>query len=384
MSVRRVWLSVLVSLSCLSAPVFAQGGAYIVRLGNDTIAVEKFTRTATHLDADLAMHLPRAALRHYSYDFTAGGVAMRGEATSISPSNPSAPVLSHTVTAFVGDSAFSESDRDTATTRRRVGFPHGAGVVPVYGPFSLWEVLALKQLHGFSDSTVFTGYALGQQGTYDFSAWKMAGDSLGLATPWDVYHAKVDRDGRILGWIPHGGTQQWAVTRVNDVDVRGFAARWAAAESAQQGAWLSPRDTVRASVGGAQLLIDYGRPTKRGRVIFGNVVPWGSTWRTGANAATQFRTDHALEMGGVVIPAGFYTLWSVPTQGGWSLIINGETGQWGTEHKDERDLYRLPMQVSSTTRPVEQFTISVVPSASGGSLILEWDTMRASIPFAVR
>jgi hypothetical protein len=132
-------------------------------------------------------------------------------------------------------------------------------------------------------------------------------------------------------------------------------------------------------------MVDYSRPAKRGRVIFGSaIVPWGEVWRTGANAATQFRTDHALDMGGVTVPAGFYTLWTIPSPDGWKLLINSETGQWGTAHKAERDIYQLDMTMTTLPQPVERFTISIVPGAQGGTLSLEWDTTRASIPFAVR
>jgi hypothetical protein len=133
-------------------------------------------------------------------------------------------------------------------------------------------------------------------------------------------------------------------------------------------------------------MIDYSRPSKRGRVIFGStIVPWGEVWRVGANAATQFRTDKALEMGGVVVPAGFYTLWAIPAQsGGWKLLINSQTGQWGTAHDATKDIFQLPLATSTLPQPVERFTITVAPSGQGGTLNLDWDTVRASIPFTVR
>ena len=177
------------------------------------------------------------------------------------------------------------------------------------------------------------------------------------------------------------------MARVASVDITALATAFAARD--QQGqplGLLSPRDTVRASVGGASLMIDYGRPSKRGRQIFGStIVPWGQVWRTGANAATQFRTDKALDIGGVTLPAGFYTLWTIPEQtGGWRLVINSQTGQWGTAHDASKDLFQVPMTTSTLPQPVERFTISVVPSGPGGTLNLDWDTTRASIPFTVR
>ena len=139
-----------------------------------------------------------------------------------------------------------------------------------------------------------------------------------------------------------------------------------------------------ANAGGATLWIDYGRPAMRGRPIYGGIVPYGEVWRTGANAATQFRTDKALDFGGTVVPPGFYTLWTLPTAAGWKLIVNGETGQWGTAHKPEKDMFTMDMKVSTLPQVVERFTISIDPSSSGGVLNLEWDTTRASIAFTVK
>jgi hypothetical protein len=147
----------------------------------------------------------------------------------------------------------------------------------------------------------------------------------------------------------------------------------------------SPRDTTRATVSGAHLLVDYGRPSKRGREIFGGLVPWGQVWRTGANAATTFVTDKPLVIGTTPVPAGTYTVYSVPNQSGpWMLVINKQVKQWGTEYHEDRDLARIPMTTTSVSAPVEQFTIEIVPKAPGGTIDLVWDTTRASVGFRLQ
>src|SRR6266705_3353530 len=108
---------------------------------------------------------------------------------------------------------------------------------------------------------------------------------------------------------------------------------------------LSPADTVRASVAGAAVAVRYSRPSMRGRVIFGNVVPRNKVWRTGANEATVLETSADLSMAGTKVPAGKYTLWTIPAPGGWTLIVNKNTGQWGTEYDAQYDLARLDMKV---------------------------------------
>ncbi|CAA9344436.1 MAG: hypothetical protein AVDCRST_MAG11-3146 [uncultured Gemmatimonadaceae bacterium] len=146
----------------------------------------------------------------------------------------------------------------------------------------------------------------------------------------------------------------------------------------------SPRDTAEATVGGARVMVDYSRPSKRGRQIYGGLVPTNSVWRTGANAATTLVTSAPLRMGSTTVPAGTYTLYSLWTGSEWNLIVNKQTGQWGTEYKQGQDLARIPMQVKPAASPVEQFTITVEPSGqSGGVLALAWDDKRGELPFTV-
>ena len=116
------------------------------------------------------------------------------------------------------------------------------------------------------------------------------------------------------------------------------AARFEAAEAKSGVRELSVRDTVRARIGDATFTIDYGRPLARGRVLLGNILPYDHVWRTGANAATQFTTSAPLTLAGMRVPAGSYTLWTVPRTKGADLIVNKETGQWGTDYDGSKDL----------------------------------------------
>lgn len=147
---------------------------------------------------------------------------------------------------------------------------------------------------------------------------------------------------------------------------------------------LSPRDTSRVEVGGAAILVDYGRPYMRGRTIMGGLVPYGEVWRTGANAATTLVTDADLRIGDVNIPRGTYTLYTLPGPDQWQLIVNRQTGQWGTEYHAEQDLARIPMQRSELAQPMEQFTIGFAPQGlDGANLVMEWENTRVSVPVRV-
>ena len=128
---------------------------------------------------------------------------------------------------------------------------------------------------------------------------------------------------------------------------------------------------------GKTITVDYSRPSVKGRTIFGGLVPFGKVWRTGANSATTLKTNTDLTIGGTSVPAGTYTLYSIPEEKKWTLIINKETGQWGTKYDQSKDLARVEMKVSKPASPTEQFTIGFdQTSASAAVLKLVWaDTM---------
>jgi hypothetical protein len=143
----------------------------------------------------------------------------------------------------------------------------------------------------------------------------------------------------------------------------------------------SPPGTAQVSLKGGQVTIHYGRPSMRGRKIMGGLVPYGQVWRTGANEATSMTTTVNLNIGGANVPAGKYTLYSLPSESTWKLIINKQTGQWGTEYSQGQDLARVDMQKSSLSQPVEQFTISFNKTGDNSAvLIMEWENTKVSVP----
>jgi Protein of unknown function (DUF2911) len=136
---------------------------------------------------------------------------------------------------------------------------------------------------------------------------------------------------------------------------------------------------------GKTIKIDYSSPRAKGRKIFGEasekaLVPYGQIWRTGANDATTFVTDTNLNVGGKAVPAGSYTIFTVPKADAWSLAISKKTGEWGTDYPGEKeDLVRVPMTVSKTSAPVENFTIAFDQDGSKCTLRMEWENTRASV-----
>jgi hypothetical protein len=132
--------------------------------------------------------------------------------------------------------------------------------------------------------------------------------------------------------------------------------------------------------------IDYGQPHARGRQVVGNLIPYDQVWRTGANEATAFTTDVDIELGGARIPRGRYTLYSLLTRTGWKLVVNRQTGQWGTQYDPSRDLVRVDLTAREVATPQESFTLTLVPSVEAplrGQLVLGWGTLQGSVPWRV-
>src|SRR5271157_1894791 len=131
---------------------------------------------------------------------------------------------------------------------------------------------------------------------------------------------------------------------------------------------------------GKTVTIQYSRPSMRGRKIFGGLVPYDEVWRTGANAATSLKTDVDLNIGGANIPASSYTLYTLPGMNSWKLIINKQTGQWGTEYTGGQDLARVNMRVTQRPSGLELFTISIdKTSVNSATLKLEWENTNATV-----
>jgi hypothetical protein len=145
----------------------------------------------------------------------------------------------------------------------------------------------------------------------------------------------------------------------------------------------SPHATATGSLAGKKISVSYGRPYVKGRAIFGGLVPWGEVWRTGADEATTFTTEADVVIGGLKVPKGEYSLFTIPTEKQWTLVLNKTAKQWGAFKYDAaQDLGRVPMTVASLPKPVEQFTIELVPAGKQLTLKLAWDKTTASVAIA--
>jgi hypothetical protein len=362
--------------------VDVERSGYIVRLGVDTIMAESFSASPGRIEGDIVDRSPTTSVLHYQLLVDGGGRIARARATQHAATGASLydVTIERALNGF--DVVIREGD---STQRRHVAAPPEA--VPLLArSIGLYEVVTARLRHAGVDSI-----SVPILDPYDLSVTervvrRLGEDSLLLTLYFPRgEHARVDRAGHILGVSGLATSYKWLTERAADVDIaaltRAFAAR--DAKGASLGNY-SLRDTVRAMIDGARITIDYGRPAKRGRVIFGDLVPWRAVWRTGADLATHFTTDRALQLNGLLVPAGIYTLYTLPSPAGWQLIVNRQTGQLGLIYNAASDLGRVPMTVTEVPSVTERLTIAVTPSAgSGGVLRLAWDRLVAEVPFTV-
>ncbi|HET7790878.1 MAG TPA: DUF2911 domain-containing protein [Gemmatimonadales bacterium] len=346
-------------LLALAAPLAAQTGerTFVIRLGRDTFGIERFTRGATTLEGDLLFRTPGSVPRHYVVTFDSTGrmtgyqFGVRDSLRTVNVSDPRAlPYL------FLSAGVTEELTRHARAT------PQPVDTMTVVAPSG-----AVQQLIATD-----------------------AGDSMAVVLEGDTapFMLAVARDGTVLG-ISGLRTTDKEVSEPAPLDFPALAQAFA---TRPLGA-ASPADSVLAAVGGVAVRVDYSRPSLRGRTAVGGLlVPWNQVWRTGANAATRFTTSGDLVVGGHQLPAGTYTLFTLPSPAGWTLIISKETRApgnprrplWGTDYNPDSDLVRLPMRVETLPDPVERFTIGVTPKASGGTLWLSWEKTRVSVLLAKR
>jgi hypothetical protein len=159
---------------------------------------------------------------------------------------------------------------------------------------------------------------------------------------------------------------------------------------------ISPHETISATIDGDELKLVYGRPytvkpgTSEARKIWGGLVPYGKVWRTGADEATLLTTEKPIEIGGYSLPAGTYSLFTVPNEDGTAkLVINKKTGQWGIPYDERKEkaneLERVNLRKTDLDKAVDQFTMAIEPQPGGGGVLkMMWEKTQYSVPFTVK
>ena len=399
----RIRLITLAALSLATAACSASAPperyGFLALLGRDTVSLEGVTRTGNVLVSDEVDRFPRVRRRRTRITLGDDGSIRHLEMDIRTPSEPSPQRERHVVADVTKDSV-TISKRDSTGVRRIAFATGGLLTMPhlpqMYSLTDLYFGAALARaattnlaagepvrLHQFYIDREFDRFPL-----HDGIVWPRPGGKAELRHDWlsGAGEATFDSARHMLTYSGAKSTYKVEVKRLTEMpDVEAIGEKFAALETSNGGAvQLSVRDTTRATIGGANFTVDYGRPLARGRLLLGDILPYDEVWRTGANAATQFSTSVPITLGGVRLPAGTYTLWTVPRTNGADLIVNKQTGQWGTGYNPKFDIGKSPMATGAAASPVEKFTISISSTdAHHGTLVMEWGTFRWTAPIVV-
>ena len=357
-------------------------GGFVTRLGNDTLAVERFTFTPTGFEVTAAIRVPETQLVRYRGELDRHGNLRSLLVLAYDPTDPPSAggqPIGGAQFSYGPDGVTVEGENERGEFMFEV--ETGPTAIPffetIHWPF---ELALMRRAAGATGDTVpmVTG-----RRAMPFVLTDLDEGGMQIRHPFrGTMTVEVDAAGRIHTLDASGTTRKLRVERVDDPHVAELAREFARRDEAGRGIGaLSGRGEAVGEIDGASVVVDYGVPRKRGRVIFGELVPFGEVWRTGANRATHLTTDTDLVIGGTEVPAGSYTLFTIPEPDEWTLIINRATDINGTSYDRTRDLARVPMTVRSLEETVEDFTIVVDPD---GYLRMRWDRTEASVPVQPR
>ena len=378
---RTVLQAAAAALLLVPATMSAQSGVYVSRLGNDTLSVERFTRSADKVEGTIVTKSPATRVVKYTLMLAKDGsvtgleqAILKADGTPF-PGQPTGIKLT-----IVGDTIVREMTMNGAPSIRRTMVPKGT-LPALGGSYAYSELVIAQAKRSKSDTVLSLGIAAAQNAPGKVVVRLIGSDSAEIVNGGFPVGYKLDKSGHVVHVDGAKTTQKVLVTLVNDADVMAIAAKWSAADAAGQSMGAaSTRDTLRADVGGAHITIEYGRPAKRGREIWGKLVPFDTVWRFGANAAARFSTDRDLMIGGAHVPAGTYTIWLLPSAGQSFVILNKQLMAssasnapplWGTGYDAAQDLVRIPVEKHAGMGTVEErYRVFM----AGGMLMMHWDT----------
>ena len=339
---------------CTSAAPETAG--FVYRLGVDTVAVSAVTWSSGKAEGVYVNRVPVTSVVRWNADVDPTGNVRRLERTHTTGDS----VTEQVTITLAGDSATIERRRgDSVTTRK---FAASAAALP-RNPATdagLLELRTRRMVADGSDLVIGESFGTGDTVVAVDTARRVAADTIVVPGPRLV----IDSAGRILRL----GDNAERTT----LDIEALATAFTTRPLGE----LSPRDSVAATIGGANVSVAYGSPRKRGREIFGALVPWDRPWRTGANNATFFTTDQAIRAGSVRVAAGRYSVFTIPSQSAWTLLLSSNLGDNAAGYDSTTIVARIPMVAGVTAAPVEQLTFAI---EQDGTLRVSWDNVTAAV-----
>ena len=372
-------VGVVMSLS--APPLLAQPAALVYRLGKDTVAIEQYTRTATSLQGDMVQRNGAAVTRlQYQVSLGKDGTPTAATVKRLQPDGtPAATGARETRFQFTADSVVREVVFADSVQRRAFKAQKALLVSPTF-VYGLTELAAMVRKSGKSADSIPSIGMTGGLGYVGLTA--VGGDTVRLRGGPYAMVLRFDATSKLLSVDGTFTTNKSIATRsAGGLDMTAIA------KAMKPTGTLSTRDVARGAFGqGGMVLVDYGRPSVRERSVWGGtLVPFDSVWRAGANDATHLFTTRELVAGGTTVPPGMYSLFVQHTRNGTFLIVNKQTGQWGTVYNPALDVVRIPMTLTDVSQFVEELTVTVrALGGPNGAIEFAWGPKVASAKFVAQ
>ena len=372
-------------LLCGSLKLLAQQtytASFVATLGTDTVIVETYNMLPNHLYGKSFLRYPEdrvgvfdfhfypdGSIRHYSMSF------MKPDSSYITSTGTEGVYCEDDTCTWFASWKGAEDEYTNKRAVKKIDFI--GGWTPT---ISLLEWNCMRLIKSGEQSlplTLINDYI----GTRNVAVWKGNEDTLIFGGDFLEYtKLKVTPEGRILNYNGTATPWNYIATKLDPVNVDDVAMRMS--KKPKIGI-PSPEIKVDFLIANDTIHLSYGRPSKRGRKIFGGIVPYDSVWRTGAGDPTTLTLPYPIQFGKTVIPKGKYAIYTIPRSGEWTLIFNTDLTQWPTEPNRSKDFVLIPLQVKHLTSSIEQFTITIEPSKNGGVNKFTWDDKEEYAPFKI-
>lgn len=373
---------IIVFLTVKSYGQDAFSGSFVAKLGRDTVIVETYNMVANHLYGKAFLRYPEDQVGVFDFHFYHDGTIRHYSMSFMKPD-------SSYITTWGTQGLFCENDSCTwfaswqgaeaeyVNTRAAKQMDFIGGWTPTLSLIEWNCIRLMKSGKQNLPITMLNDYI----GIRQVAISKANNDTVIFGGPFLEYaKINVTPEGRIRFYDGTGTPWNYIATKHEPIDVDEVAKRLS--KTAKIGV-PSPEVKVKFPVSNDTIYLSYGRPSKRGRTIFGGIVPYDSVWRTGAGDPTQITLPYNLKFGSTVIPKGQYSLYTIPRPDGWTLIFNTDLKQWPTDPDRSKDIAMVPLKLRKPDKQYERFTIEIEEGKGGGMIRFIWDETEAYASFNV-
>jgi hypothetical protein len=356
-------------------------GSFIAKLGNDTVIVETYNMAQNHLFGKAFLRYPEDQVGVFNFHFYPDGSIKHYSIAYMKPdSNFVGNAIEGTVCQSDTCTWYSMEFHEEEEYERKHRIRHLnfiGGWTPTLSLIEWNCVRLLKSGQNTLALTMLNNYI----GVREVALYKGTKDTILFGGPFLEYtKLTTTSEGRIKTYDGTGTPWNYIVTRHDLIDVDEAARRLS--KTPKIGI-PSPTIQVGFPLQGDTIKISYGSPAKRGRKVFGGIVPYDSVWRTGANSPSKIKLPYAIRIGKTIVPTGIYSLYTIPHTDGWKVIFNTDLEQWPTDPNRSADFAMVSIKTRAPKRPSERFIITIEPAAKGGILSFTWDDTEAFTPFEV-